>query len=210
MVNLSVITKNIIDGSVSDTVNNVKAALNEKTPAEQILNKGLLPGIEEVGNLFENGDIYFPELLLAGEAMKAAVAQLKPELSKNQVSNVGKLVIGTVEGDLHDIGKNIVCMFLEANGWEVTDLGINVSPERFCEVVENGEFDILGLSSLLTMSMPNLGKTIDALKEAGLRDKIRIMVGGVSVTQEYANQIGADDYAKNAVDASRKAKHLIR
>jgi len=209
MVNLSVITKNIIDGSVSDTVNNVKAALNENTPAEQILNKGLLPGIEKVGDLFENGDIYFPELLLAGQAMKAAVAQLKPELLKSQVSSVGKIVIGTVKDDLHDIGKNIVCMFLEANGWDVTDLGINVSPERFCEVVENGEFDILGLSSLLTMSMPNLGNTINALKEAGLRDKIKIMVGGVSVTQEYAEKIGADGYGKDAVDTVRKANHLI-
>lgn len=209
MVNLRRITNNIIDGNVSDTLDNVKAALNENTPAVQILNEGLLPGIEKVGNLFEHGDIYFPELLLAGEAMKAAVAQLKPELSKSQVSNVGKFVIGTVQDDLHDIGKNIVCMFLEANVWDVTDLGLNVSPERFCEVVENGEFDILGLSSLLTMSMPNLGKTINALKEAGLRDKIKIMVGGVSVTQEYANQIGADGYGKDAVDAVRKANHLV-
>jgi len=209
MFNFDRIRKNIIDGNVSDTLDSIEAALNENTPAVDILNKGLLPGIEKVGNLFENGDIYFPELLMAGKAMKEAAGQLKAELSKRQVSSVGKFAIGTVQDDLHDIGKNIVCMFFEANGWDVTDLGINVSPERFCEAVKNGDFDILALSSLLTITMPNLGTTINALEEAGLRDKTIIMVGGVSVTQEYANEIGADGYGKDAIDAVRQANKLL-
>lgn len=209
MVDLSEISKSVKDGDVSDTVAKTKTALSENIPARDILYKGLLPGIEEVGILFAKGELYFPELIMAGEAMTAATEQLKPELTSKNVPSIGKFAIGTVKDDIHDIGKNIVSMFLEANGWQVTDLGIDQPPEKFCEEVEKGEFDILGLSALLTISMPNLGKTISALKEGGLRGKVKVMVGGVSVTQDYADQIGADAWGKDAVDTVRKAKQLI-
>lgn len=141
--------------------------------------------------------------------MKASMELLQPELTKKEGSYVGKYVIGTVQGDAHDIGKNIVIMMLEGSGWDVNDLGIDVSPEKFCEVIKKGDFDILGLSALLTFSMPKQAETINALKTAGLRDRVKIMVGGVPVTQPYADQIGADAYAKNAVEAVTKAKSLM-
>jgi 5-methyltetrahydrofolate--homocysteine methyltransferase len=122
---------------------------------------------------------------------------------------VGKYLIGTVKDDMHDIGKTIVIMFLQAHGWEVCDLGVDVPPEKFCDEVKKGDFDILGLSALLTITMPNMEKTISALKNAGLRDKVKVMVGGVSLNQDYADQIGADAYGKDAVDTIRKAKQLI-
>lgn len=206
---LTEISKSVLAGDVSSTVAKAKTALDENITAKDILDKGLLPGIEEVGDLFEKGELYFPELMMAGEAMKAAIEVLRPELSSKKVSSAGKYVIGTVQGDMHDIGKNIVIMFLEANGWEITDLGTDQPPEKFCEAVEKGDFDILGLSALLTFSMPVMGQTIKALKNAGLRDKVKVMVGGVSVTQDYADQIGADAYGKDAVDAVRKANQLI-
>ena len=209
MIDLKEISQSVIDGDVAGAVAKVKAALKENIPSEDLLNKGLFPGIEKVGDLFSAGEYYFPELLMAGEAMQAALELLKPELAKRKVPRVGKFLIGTVKGDLHDIGKNIVIMFLEANGWEVMDLGIDLPPERFCEAVKKGEYNVLGLSALLTLSMPHLGQTIDALKEAGLRDKVKVMVGGVSVTQEYADKIGADGYGKDAIDAVRKANHFV-
>ncbi len=209
MVELSEISQCVIDGDVAGAVARTKAALSEKVAAEDILNVGLFPGIEKVGDLFSAGEYYFPELLVAGEAMKAALELLKPELAKRRVSQVGKFLIGTVKDDMHDIGKNIVGMFLEANGWEVTDLGIDQPPESYCEAVKKGNYDILGLSALLTLSMPYLGETIDTLKEAGIRDKVKVMVGGVSVTQEYADKVGADGYGKDAIDTVRKANLLI-
>ncbi|MEE9399881.1 MAG: corrinoid protein [Dehalococcoidales bacterium] len=209
MIDLSEISQSVKEGEVSATTAKTKAALEENIAAEEILDKGLLPGVEEVGNLFAKGELYFPELMMAGEAMKAAMEELRPELSRKKIPSVGKFLIGTVKDDMHDIGKNIVVMFLEANGWEVTDLGTDLPPEKFCEEVKRGDFDVLGLSALLTLTMPYMGQTIDALKEAGLRDKVKVMVGGVSVTQEYTDQIGADAFGKDAVDAYRKAKQLI-
>jgi len=209
MIDLSEISQSVIDGDVAGARARIQAALKEETAAKDILDKGLFPGIEKVGDLFARGEYYFPELLMAGEAMKTALELLKPELSKRSESQVGKFLIGTVKDDMHDIGKNIVSMFLEANGWEVTDLGIDQPPESFCEAVKKGDYDILGLSALLTLSMPYLGETIDALKEAGLRNKVKVMVGGVSVTPEYAAQSGADAYGKDAVDAVRTANLLV-
>lgn len=209
MVNLSEISQSVKDGEVAETVGRTKAALEGNIPAKDILDEGLLPGIEEVGDLFAKGELYFPELMMAGEAVKEAVELLRPELTKKQVPNVGKYLIGTVKDDMHDIGKNIVIMFLQAHGWEVSDLGTDVPQEKFCEEVKKGDFDILGLSALLTITMPNMEETISALKNAGLRDKVKVMVGGVSINQDYADRIGADAYGKDAVDALRKAKQLL-
>jgi 5-methyltetrahydrofolate--homocysteine methyltransferase len=209
VVTLNEISQSVKDGEVTETVAKTKAALEANVPTKDILDKGLLPGIEEVGDLFAKGELYFPELMMAGEAMKEATELLKPELSEKKVPNVGKYLIGTVKDDMHDIGKNIVIMFLQAHGWEVSDLGVDVPPEKFCEEVKKGGFDILGISALLTITMPNMEKTISALKDAGLRDKVKVMVGGVSLNQDYADRIGADAYGKDAVDTIRKAKQLL-
>jgi len=202
------IVNRVAEGDVSKAKELTRKALDAQIPAKEILDNGLLPAMDRVGNSFEKGDIFLPELLMAGDAMKATLELLRPELAKKGTAYVGKYVIGTVQGDLHNIGKNIVIMMLEGNGWEVVDLGTDVSPEKFCDVIEKGDFDILGLSALLTFSMPEMGETISALKAARLRDKIKIMVGGVPVTQSFADQIGADAYAKDAVEAVAIAKRL--
>jgi 5-methyltetrahydrofolate--homocysteine methyltransferase len=200
---------NIIKGDIGKTTELTKAALDADVAAKEILDKGLVPALDEVGRRFQEGEYFFPELLVAGEATKAAMACLKPVLSRGGATTVGKYVIGTVKGDIHDIGKNIVVMMLEGNGWDVTDLGTDVPPEDFCNAVKENDFQILGLSALLTTTIPNLAKTLEVLKEAGLRDKIKVMVGGVSVTQLYADQIGADAYGRDAFEAVTKARKLI-
>ncbi len=209
MVNFDELTKAVVEGDSDASVELIKKAMDMGISATQILGKGLLPGMEIIGERFEKDEIFLPELLMAANTMKAAVALLRPELSKSKAPPIGKYVVGTVEGDAHDIGKNIVGMMLEQNGWEVTDLGTDVPTEKFCSVIEEGSFDILGLSALLTVTMPVMDDIIKALKTAGLRDKVKIMVGGAPVTQSFANQIGADAYAKDAVEAARKAKSLI-
>ena len=210
MINLHQVSKSVIDGDTTKVLELTKAALDGKVPAKEILDKGLIPGIGKVGDLFEAGDYFLPELLVSGEAVTRALELLEPLLSKGDTSQRGKYLIGTVEGDVHSIGKNIVAMMLRGNGWKVTDLGVSVPLEEFCSAVDKGSFQILGLSSLLTMTMPNVTKTIDALKAAGLRDKVKIMVGGAPVTQEWADKTGADGYAPNAVAAIELAATLIR
>jgi 5-methyltetrahydrofolate--homocysteine methyltransferase len=199
----------IINGDVPQTVKETQAALRNKIPAKVILDKGLLPGIEFVGEQFAKGQTYFPELVMAGEAMTCAMEILAPELSSKKVPQAGKFLIGTVKDDIHDIGKNIVVMFLRANGWNVVDLGTDVPPERFRDEVQKEDYDILGLSALLTITMPMIDKTIDILKKAGLRDKIKIMIGGATVDQIFCDRVGADAYGADAVDATKKAKKLI-
>ena len=207
-MDLGEISKSVIDGNSLKAAELTKAAIGANMPAEKILDEGLVPAMRTVGELFEKGEYYFPELLLAGEAAKAALTHLRPLLSRGGAAYAGKYAIGTVRGDVHDIGKNIVIMMLEANGWEVTDLGVDVSPEAFCLAVKKGDFQILGMSAMLTLTMPNMAKTIDVLREAGLRDKVRVMVGGAPVTRGFADQIGADAYGRDAVEAVTKAKSL--
>lgn len=209
-MDLSEISKSIIDGDLPKAAELTKAAIDAKVPATKILDEGLVTAMKTVGELFERGEYFFPELLLSGEAMKAALEHLRPLLSKGDAAYTGKYAIGTVQGDVHDIGKNIVIMMLEANGWEVTDLGVDVSPEGFCSVVKEGDFQILGMSAMLTLTMSNMAKTIDALKSTGLRDKVKVMVGGAPVTQGFADQIGADAYAPDAVEAVTKTESLVR
>ena len=210
MAKLDEIRQSIIEGDPEKAEKLTVEALGKELQALEILHEGLVPAMRMVGELFEKKEFYFPELLLAGEAMKASLQLLKPILSKSDVSFAGKFAIGTVQNDIHDIGKNIVIMMLEANGWEVTDLGIDVSSDRFCQVVEEGDYDILGMSALLTLTMPNIKKTMDSLKEAGLRDKVKVMIGGTPVNQDYADQVGADSYAFDAVQVVLKANNLIR
>ncbi len=209
MVNLSEINKGIIEGDSDKVLELVKVALDANVPAKEILDKGLIPGITKVGNLFEAGEYFLPELLVSAEAMLGALELLEPILSKANVPPTGKYLTGTVQGDVHSIGKSIVVMMLKGNGWEVMDMGVDISPEEFCSAVEKNDCQILGLSSLLTTTMPSAAKTINALKAAGLRDKVKIMVGGAPTTQEWANKIGADGYAPDAPSAVRVARALI-
>ena len=209
MFDLVKLKDSLIRGDIEKTEELAGAALDAGVPAKEILDKGLIPGLDEVGRRFQEGEYFFPELLVSGEAMKTALARLKPELSKAGGTTVGKYVIGTVRGDIHDIGKNIVIMMLEGNGWDVTDLGIDVPTDALVKAVREKDCQILGMSALLTTTIPRLAEAIEALKKEGLRDKIKIMVGGVSVTKDYAEQIGADAYGKDAVDAVAEAKRLI-
>jgi len=209
MINFDELTKAVVGGDSDASIELTKKAMDMGVSAAEILGRKLLPGMEIIGEQFEKEEIWFPELMMAADAMKAAVALLRPELLKSKAPPAGKYVIGTVEGDAHDIGKNLVKMMLEQNGWEMTDLGTNVPTEKFCSVIEEGNFDILGLSALLTVTMYAMDDIIKTLKTAGLRDKVKIMVGGAPVTQSFADQIGADAYAKNAAEAARKAKNLV-
>ncbi len=209
MSDLEMLKSSLISGDIEKTEELTTAALASGTPAKEIMDRGLIPGLDEVGRRFQEGEYFFPELLVSGAAMKTALARLKPELVKSSGAITGKYVIGTVRGDIHDIGKNIVIMMLEGNGWDVTDLGIDVPTDAFVKAVKEADCQILGMSALLTTTIPRLAETIEALRKEGLRDKVKVMVGGVSVTKEYAVEIGADAYGEDAVDAVAEAKRLI-
>jgi len=212
MVDLSEITKSMVDMDIAKTEELTKAALSANIPAEEILNKGLVAAMQVIGEQFEKGEVFLPELLMSGEAARAALKLLRPLLTKQEGGrhHANKAAIGTVQGDVHDIGKNIVIMMLEANGWDVTDLGVDVAPEEFCTAVKENDFQILELSALLTSTMPNQERTIEALKAAGLRDKVKVAVGGAPVSQRYTDQIGADCYAADASEAVKKFRLLVQ
>ena len=212
MAYLNEITDSLLKFDIANIEALTKAALEANIPPDKILFESLIPGMQVIGKQFGDGEIFLPELLMSGEAIKASINLLKPLLAKQDKisSYTGKAAIGTVEGDIHDIGKNIVVMMLEANWWDVTDLGIDITPEEFCIAVQENDFQILGLSSLLTTTMPNLDRTIEALKAAGLRDKVKVAIGGAPVSQSYADQIGADCYAGDAAEAVAKFQSLIR
>ena len=175
-----------------------------------ILTKGFIRAMDEVGNRFERGDYYIPEMLIAAKAMKAGLAILRPSLVEAGVATVGRVIIGTIKGDLHDIGKNLVSMILEGGGFEVIDLGTDVTPEKFASAVREYLPDIVGLSALLTTTMPQMKNTIEAIDDLGMRDQVKVIIGGAPVTQEYAEKIGADGYAPDAIKAVILAKSLLR
>lgn len=209
MLDFKELSKAVVEGETELTVELTRKALDGGIAAKVVLDEGIIPGLKKTGELFENGEYFLPELLISGEAASSALELIEPALSAGNVPPQGKIAIGTVEGDIHNIGKNIVIMMLKGNGWEVTDLGVDVSAEEFCSAVEKGDFQILALSSLLTMTMPYTEKTIEALKTTGLRGKIKIMVGGAPTTQEWADKVGADGYAYDAPAAVRVATALI-
>jgi 5-methyltetrahydrofolate--homocysteine methyltransferase len=184
-------------------------AIREGISVGPIINEHLMPAMEEVGRLYEAGEIFIPEMLMSARAMQASMAILKPLIVGDEVKTAGRVIIGTVEGDLHDIGKTLVGMMLESAGFEVQDLGVDVKPEQFVEATHNLGPVIVGMSALLTTTMPAMQRTIDALKEAGLRDKLIIMVGGAPLTSEFAASIGADGFAEDAASAARRAKELL-
>ncbi len=207
MADLKALADAVIKGDQSTAVEITKSALEEGTAAKNVLEEGLIAGMDVVGARFKNNEIYIPEVLIAARAMKMAMEFLEPELVKAGVKPVGKFLIGTVQGDLHDIGKNLVAMMLKGAGFEVIDLGVDVGPEKFVEQVKTQGVHVVGMSALLTTTMPGMEKTIKALKEAGVSAKI--MIGGAPVTQGYADKIGADGYAADAASAVDMVKSLV-
>lgn len=203
------ITRSLVGLDVPKTAGLTQGALEEGVPALEVLNQGLLPAMKIIGDRFQSGEFFLPELILAGRAMKAAMEYLKPAFQREGTTIRGRVAIGTVKDDIHDIGKNLVLMMLEGNGWDVIDLGVDVDPEQFCFYVKENDLNILGLSALLTTTMPKLKETLDALERAGLRKKVKVMVGGALVTKGYAEEIGADGYAANAAEAVALAGQLL-
>jgi len=206
---LEKISKAVIEGDDDGIAALTKQALDEGLGAKDILQGGLMPGMDHVGVEFKAGRMFVPEVLLSARTMKASVAVLEPLLAEGESIAVGKAIMGTVEGDLHDIGKNLVAMMMEGAGFQIIDLGTDVSPDAFVEAAKKEKPDIVVISALLTTTMRNMGRTIDALKEAGLRDQVKVMVGGAPVTGDFAEQIGADGTASSAPAAVDLAKSLI-
>jgi 5-methyltetrahydrofolate--homocysteine methyltransferase len=207
MADLKALADAVITGDQSTAVEITKTALAEGTSAKSVLEEGLIAGMNVVGSRFKKNEIYIPEVLIAARAMKMAMEVLEPELVKAGVEPVGKFIIGTVKGDLHDIGKNLVAMMLKGAGFEVVDLGIDVGPDKFVEKAKATGIQLIGMSALLTTTMPSMEKTVKALKEAGVLAKV--MIGGAPVTQGYADKIGADGYAADAASAVDLAKSLV-
>ena len=206
---LAEISEKLISGDITGVGELVQAAIDEGEMPSTILNKGLIQGMAIVGEKMNRGDLFIPEVLRCSRAMNAGVTLLKPLLGKDELHTSGKIVIGTVKGDLHDIGKNLVTMMLESAGFDVVNLGVDVSPETFIQTAIAESPDIIAISALLTTTMPMIKETIDAFSEAGIQDKLKIIVGGAPLTPEFADQIGADGYAADAVSAAKLAKSLI-
>ena len=208
-MSIETIYQAVMEGDASEAATQVQAALDAGIAPGDILNKGCIAAMGEVGRLFEEGEMFVPEMLIAARAMQAGMNILKPHLAEGEIVSAGKVVLGTVAGDLHDIGKNLVGMMMEGAGFEIVDLGTDVSAGKFVEAVKEHHPDLIGMSALLTTTMPSMTATIEALTEAGLRDQVKVMIGGAPVTQAFANQIGADGFAPDASSATRKAKELL-
>jgi len=216
MADLQALAQCIIRGDLPDVVKEfggaeklTQQALDEGTAPGVILKEGLIAGMDVVGKKFKNNEFYVPEVLIAARAMKRAMAILKPKLAESGVKPVSKIAIGTVKGDLHDIGKNLVAMMMEGAGFEVVDMGIDCAPDKFVDTVKNQKVDVVAMSALLTTTMTGMKTTIEALKAAGVRGQVKTMIGGAPITQSYADEIGADGYAPDAASAVDKAKELL-
>jgi 5-methyltetrahydrofolate--homocysteine methyltransferase len=205
---ISEIYDSILEGRANEVAEKAQVALDQGIPATVILNEGMIAAMTEVGRFFEEGDYFVPEMLIAARAMQAGLSVLRPYLVAEDVKPVGIIAIGTVRGDMHDIGKNLVAMMMEGAGFEIVDLGTDVKPEAFIDAIHKGA-TVIGLSALLTTTMPKIGETIKAIDDAGLRDRVKIMIGGAPVTAEYAQQIGADGYAADASQAARLAISFV-
>ena len=205
MAILDEISEMLQKGKKKDVAALCTQALDEGIPAEDILNNGLLAGMDIVGAKFKANEIFVPQVLVAARAMNAGAEILKPHMSDGESSSKGKIVLGTVKGDLHDIGKNLVKMMFEGKGFEVIDVGVDVAPETFIQTAIDNDAKIIGCSALLTTTMPMLGEVVKTAEEMGVRDKVKIMVGGAPVTQEFADSIGADAYTEDATSAAEKA-----
>ncbi len=209
MTDFNSMTEALIACDAAKVTQLVNAALAENIPASDILNNGLIAGMDIVGEKMESGDMFIPEVLMAAQAMAASVEILKPLLGEDESSAAASVIIGTVKGDLHDIGKNLVAMMMESAGMEVHNIGVDISPEDFVSEIKKKNAQIVCLSALLTTTMPMMKQTVDAIVESGLRDTVKILVGGAPVTQSFADEIGADGFAADAGSASKLAKTFI-
>lgn len=205
---LDQICEHLMKGKAKETKELVEQAINDKLPPADILNKGLLAGMGIIGERFKKNEVYVPEVLIAARAMKSGMEVLKPLLVSAGVEPIGTVVMATVKGDLHDIGKNLVCMMLEGAGFKVIDGGINVESDKLVELARDNKAGIIGASALLTTTMTNMKSVVEAVKSAGLSGKVKVMIGGAPVTQAYADEIGADGYAPDAASAADLAKSL--
>lgn len=199
----------IIDGSADKAKQAVQASLDAGVDPITILNDGMVAAMTKVGQMFEEGEFFVPEMLISARAMQAGLGILKPQLVKENYQAAGKVVAGTVKGDMHDIGKNLVCMMLEGAAFEIIDLGADVSPQKFVDAIRSSGANVVALSALLTTTMPNMKTTIEAIQQAGLRGQVKILVGGAPVTSQFAESIGADGFAPDASRAVAVAKSLV-
>jgi 5-methyltetrahydrofolate--homocysteine methyltransferase len=199
----------VLNGNASEVKEKVQLALDNGTEAETILNSGLIAAMKEVGQLFEDGEYFVPEMLISARAMQSGMIILRPHLIAQDIKPIGKVVIGTVKGDLHDIGKNLVSMMLEGSGFQIFDLGTDVSPEKFLDAINTHKPDIVGMSALLTTTMVNMEKTMQFLEENGVRKGVKVIIGGAPISQKYADDIGADGYAPDASQAAVIASRLM-
>lgn len=209
MADLETLRQAIIDGDAKTAGAAAREAIAAGMDALTLIQQHMVPAMDEVGRRYECEEFFVPELLLSARAMKAALDPIRPLLVASGAQPAGKVVIGTVKGDLHDIGKNLVASLLEGGGFEVIDLGADVSPQKFIDAVQSTGANIVALSALLTVTMPSIKMTIEALKTAGVRDKVKVMVGGAPVTQQFADQVGADAYSENATAAVTAARRLV-
>jgi len=197
-------------GKMDETVQHVKGLLDSGINPEDILKNGMISAMDIVGDLFQNGEYFLPEMLIAARAMQKGMDILKPCLEEGGIEPLGKAVIGTVEGDLHDIGKNLVSMSLKGAGFDVIDLGVDVSPEKYIEAIKNHNPVIIGMSAMITTTMPNMKGVIDAVTDAGLRDRVKIMIGGAPTTGNFAEDVGADFYGEDSTSARDYAKEIVK
>ncbi len=209
MADLKALADAIINGKRDDADRLTREAIGEGAAPGDILNEGLIAGMSVVGEKFKNNEFYVPEVLIAARAMKTAMEKLRPLLVESGVEPIAKVAIGTVKGDLHDIGKNLVAMMLEGGGFGILDKGVDVAPDVFVDAVKNEGARIVAMSALLTTTMPSMQETVKALQEAGVRDQVKVMIGGAPITQNYADEIGADGYAPDAASAVDTAKELV-
>jgi len=209
VADLQALAQAIINGKAPDAKSLTESALSEGVSPADVLNNGLVAGMNVVGEKFKNNEFYVPEVLIAARAMKNAMEVLRPQLAATGVEPKGRVAIGTVRGDLHDIGKNLVAMMLEGAGFEIMDMGVDVKPEQFVQAVKDGA-GVIAMSALLTTTMPAMKDTIEALKSEGVRGQAQIMIGGAPVTQNYCDEIGADGYAPDAASAVDKTKELLK
>jgi methylmalonyl-CoA mutase cobalamin-binding domain/chain len=208
MAALDELREAVIDGQLAVAVEQTKRGLEEGIPAQTLFDDGLMAAMRRVGELFEEGEVFVPEMLVASRAMTAALEVLKPELVAEGASTSGRVAIGTVMGDLHDIGKNLVAMMLRGNGFEIDDLGTDVYPERFVQAIRDGA-EVVAMSALLTTTMTNMRAVVEAIGEAGLREGVAVVIGGAPITQTFAEEVGADGYARDASSAVRMVEQVL-
>jgi 5-methyltetrahydrofolate--homocysteine methyltransferase len=209
MSEFKALTESVIKGDIKTAVAETQSALDAGSSVRDILDKGLIAAMDEVGERFSKGLIFVPQMLRSAKTMQECMKLLEPFFQEGDVTPKGKVLIGTVKGDLHDIGKNLVAMMLEGAGFTIADVGVDVSPQKFVQKAQEIEPDIVAMSALLSTTMPAMPQTIEALRKAGIRDKVKVMIGGAPVTEQYAHEIEADSYASDAGSAVSKAKQLL-